>query len=67
MESKPATAFGPLNAVRTALVAAAIVTALLAMVLGYWIVSVVLLAGVLVHAAGWLWLYRRFQQEQRQP
>jgi hypothetical protein len=53
------TMFGPLNGVRTALVTAAALAALLAGVLGQWIVAVVLLLGVAVHGLGWLYLYRR--------
>lgn len=50
--------FGPLNGVRTALVIAAAFAALLAIFLGYWLVSVMLLLGVAVHGLGWLYLYK---------
>ena len=51
--------FGPLNGVRTALVIGAAIAAIVAAVFGYWIVTVVLLLGVAIHGAGWLYLYRR--------
>ncbi len=51
--------FGPLNGVRTALVIAAAVTAVIAAGLGYWLAAVVLLAGVGVHGIGWWMLWRR--------
>ena len=51
--------FGPLNGVRTALVIAAGVAALLAAALGQWIVTLVLLIGVVIHGLGWLYLYRQ--------
>ena len=54
--------FGPLNGVRTALVIAAGVTALLAAVLGQWVVTLVLLIGVAIHGLGWLYLYRQGQR-----
>jgi hypothetical protein len=53
-----ATMFGPLNGVRTALVVAAAIAALLAGVLGQWMVAVVLMLAVAVHGLGWLYLYR---------
>lgn len=52
------TMFGPLNGVRTALVIGAAIAALLAGVLGQWMVTVVLMLGVAVHGLGWLYLYR---------
>ena len=55
--------FGPLNGVRTALVAAAVVASLVALVLGYPIVAVVLGAGIAAHAALWIWLYRHRPQQ----
>lgn len=55
--------FGPLNGVRTALVIAAAFAALLAMVLGYWLVAVMLLLGVAVHGLGWLYLYKNQPDE----
>lgn len=56
--------FGPLNGVRTALVIAAAFAALLALFLGYWLVSVMLLLGVAVHGLGWVYLYKN-QPEDR--
>ena len=53
--------FGPLNGVRTALVALAALAALAAIALGQWIMGLALLAGVAVHGFGWLYLYRRHQ------
>ncbi len=58
----PETMFGPLNGVRTALVIAAGVTALLAAALGQWVVTLVLLIGVAIHGLGWLYLYRQSQR-----
>lgn len=54
--------FGPLNGVRTALVIAAGLTALLAAAFGQWIVTTVLLVAVAVHGLGWLYLYRQAQR-----
>lgn len=53
--------FGPLNGVRTALVALAALAALLALALGQWAMGLALLAGVAVHGYGWYYLYRRHQ------
>lgn len=54
--------FGPLNGVRSALVIAAFLTALGAAVLGYWTAALVLMAAVVVHGLGWLYLYKRARQ-----
>lgn len=51
--------FGPLNGVRVALVASAVAAALAAMIVGRYIAAAVLLAGVVVHGAGWVYLYRQ--------
>lgn len=51
--------FGPLNGVRTTLVAGAVIASLLALILGYPIVAVVLGVGIGAHAALWVWLYRQ--------
>ena len=51
--------FGPLNGVRTALVIAACVAALVSAITGYPGAAVVLLAGVAIHGLGWLYLYLR--------
>ena len=51
--------FGPLNGVRVALVSFAVVAALAALVAGYPMVAVVLLAGVVIHGLGWLYLHRQ--------
>ena len=49
--------FGPLNGVRTTLVAGAVIASVLALILGYPIVAVVLGVGIGAHAALWVWLY----------
>lgn len=49
--------FGPLNGVRTALVAFAGVAAIAAFIAGYPLAGIVLIVGVLVHGYGWLYLY----------
>lgn len=49
--------FGPLNGVRTALVIAAFLAALVCLIVGYTGAALVLLAGVAVHGLGWLYLY----------
>ncbi|MGH3649509.1 MAG: hypothetical protein ACRDU9_02275 [Acidimicrobiia bacterium] len=51
--------FGPLNGVRTALVAAAVLAALVSLVAGYPSAALVLMAGVTVHGFGWLYLYSK--------
>jgi hypothetical protein len=51
--------FGPLNGVRVALVCFAVVAAIAALIAGYPMVTVVLLAGVALHGLGWLYLYRQ--------
>ena len=51
--------YGPLNGVRVALVASAVVAAIAALIAGYPFVAAVLLAGVAVHGLGWLYLYRQ--------
>jgi hypothetical protein len=50
--------FGPLNGVRTALVAGAIIASLVAVILGYPIVALILGVGIAAHAGLWIWLYR---------
>jgi hypothetical protein len=57
--------FGPLNGVRVALVCFAVVAAIAALIAGYPMVTVVLLAGVALHGLGWLYLYR--QHLRRSP
>lgn len=49
--------FGPLNGVRTALVIAAALAALVCFVVGYPGAGLVLLAGIAIHGLGWLYLY----------
>ncbi len=49
--------FGPLNGVRTALVVAAGIAAVASFIVGAPFAGVVLLAGVIVHGLGWLYLY----------
>lgn len=51
--------FGPLNGVRTALVIAAGITAVVSAFLGYWLAAGVLLAGIALHGVGWWVLWRR--------
>lgn len=51
--------FGPLNGVRTALVIAAIVAALVSFVAGYPEAAGILLLGVAIHGLGWLYLYSK--------
>lgn len=51
--------FGPLNGVRVALVASAVVASLAALIGGNPLVTLVLLAGVALHGLGWLYLYRQ--------
>lgn len=51
--------FGPLNGVRTTLVAGAVIASLLALILGYPIVAVVLGVGIGAHAGLWVWLYKQ--------
>ena len=51
--------FGPLNGVRTALVVAAALAALMAGLFGYWVVTAVLGTAVLIHGLGWWYLYRK--------
>lgn len=49
--------FGPLNGVRTALVIAAIVAALVSLIAGYAGAAGILMLGVAIHGLGWLYLY----------
>lgn len=56
--------FGPLNGVRTALVAVAAIAAVLAGVFGQWVMTAMLLAGVAVHGVGWWYLYKRHRERQ---
>ncbi len=51
--------FGALNGVRVALVSAAAFAALAAFFTGFTGAGVVLLAGVMIHGAGWIYLYSR--------
>jgi hypothetical protein len=51
--------FGPLNGVRTALVAGAVLAAIVAAAVGQWVVTIVLGAAVAIHGLGWLYLYRQ--------
>lgn len=57
------TVFGPLNGVRTALVAGAAFAAVVAALFGQWIVTIVLALAVAIHGLGWLYLYRQHQAE----
>lgn len=49
--------FGPLNGVRLALVISAAVAGVVAMFAGFAVAGIVLLVGVALHGAGWLYLY----------
>ena len=49
--------FGPLNGVRTALVIAAVLAALVSVVAGYPGAAIVLMVGVAIHGVGWYYLY----------
>jgi uncharacterized membrane protein YdcZ (DUF606 family) len=49
--------FGPLNGVRTALVIAAAIAALVSLIAGYPTAAAVLAFGVGIHGLGWLYLY----------
>ncbi len=56
--------FGPLNGVRVALVSAAVVAAIAALLAGFPGAAIVLLVGVAIHGAGWLYLMsRRYPDE----
>lgn len=59
--------FGPLNGVRTALVIGAAMAAIVAAILGQWIVTAVLLLGVAGHGLGWLYLYRQQNPHRQGP
>lgn len=54
--------FGPLNGVRTTLVAGAVVASIVALILGYPIVAGVLGVGIAAHVGLWIWLYQRRPQ-----
>lgn len=56
--------FGPLNGVRVALVACAVLAAIAAAALGYWTAAGVLLAGVAAHGAGWFYLAAKAKAER---
>ena len=51
--------FGPLNGVRSSLVVAAFLTAIVSALTGQVFAAVLLLAAVAVHGAGWWYLYQR--------
>jgi hypothetical protein len=57
--------FGPLNGVRVALVCFAVVAALAALLAGYPLASLLLMAGVALHGLGWLYLYRQRARSSR--
>jgi hypothetical protein len=50
--------FGPLNGVRTALVVAAGLCAVLALFLGRAEVALILMAGIAAHGGLWWWMWR---------
>jgi hypothetical protein len=51
--------FGPLNGVRIALVATAVIAAIAAAIGGHFLAALVLLVAVGIHGLGWLYLYSR--------
>lgn len=55
----PHLVFGPLNGVRVALVISAAVAGIVAILAGFVVAGIVLLAGVALHGVGWLYLYTR--------
>jgi hypothetical protein len=57
--------FGALNGVRTALVIGAAICAIVALVLGYPIVTIVLGVGILAHGGLWWWLWRQRPARQQ--
>ena len=59
--------YGPLNGVRVALVTLAVLAALMALVLGYWTVTLILLIGVGFHGFGWLYLAQQARTESDEP
>ena len=50
--------FGPLNGVRTVLVAGAVICSILSLILGYPVVAIVLSVGIAAHGALWWWMYQ---------
>lgn len=50
--------FGPLNGVRSALVAVAALTTVAAAALGYWTAAAVLAAAIAIHGLGWWYLWK---------
>ncbi|WP_420612246.1 hypothetical protein [Candidatus Spongiisocius sp.] len=59
--------YGPLNGVRVALVTLAVLAALGAAILGHWIVTLVLGAGVALHGLGWLYLAQQAKIGSEEP
>lgn len=51
--------YGPLNGVRVALVAATVLAAIAAILVGFTGAAIVLLVGVAIHGLGWVYLYFR--------
>lgn len=56
--------FGALNGVRTTLVVGAAIAAVIGLILGHPIVTVVLGIGILAHGGLWWWLWRQKQADQ---
>ena len=56
--------YGPLNGVRVALVAAAVLAAITAGAHGHWSVTLLLMVGVAVHGAGWVYLAAKARTER---
>jgi hypothetical protein len=59
--------YGPLNGVRVALVTLAVLAALMAAVLGHWMVTLILLIGVGLHGFGWLYLAQQARTGSDEP
>lgn len=57
--------FGPLNGVRTALVIAAALAAVVSLIAGYPAAAIVLMVGVAIHGLGWYYLY--LTRDRRSP
>jgi type III secretory pathway component EscV len=56
--------FGPLNGVRTALVIAAALAAIVCLIVGYPGAALVLVVGIVIHGLGWLYLYANSERTE---
>ena len=59
--------YGPLNGVRVALVTLAVLAALMAAFLRFWMVTLILLIGVALHGFGWLYLANQAKTGSDKP